>query len=100
MFKYEIILYWSNADGAFVAEVPGAPWLHGARGHAGSRTHARQPSDETLDRYGARVRRSCTGTQGRAADAGVRRAGRGRHADMTVSRNTSEWMRQLDQELP
>ena len=22
MFKYEIILYWSNADGAFVAEVP------------------------------------------------------------------------------
>ncbi len=22
MFKYEIILYWSNADDAFVAEVP------------------------------------------------------------------------------
>ena len=22
MFKYEIILFWSNADGAFVAEVP------------------------------------------------------------------------------
>ena len=22
MFKYEIILYWSNVDGAFVAEVP------------------------------------------------------------------------------
>ena len=25
MFKYEIILYWSNADGAFVAEVPELP---------------------------------------------------------------------------
>ena len=23
MFKYEIILYWSRADGAFVAERPG-----------------------------------------------------------------------------
>ena len=22
MFKYEIIVYWSNVDGAFVAEVP------------------------------------------------------------------------------
>ncbi len=25
MLKYEIILYWSNADGAFVAEVPELP---------------------------------------------------------------------------
>ena len=25
MYKYEIILYWSNADGAFVAEVPELP---------------------------------------------------------------------------
>ena len=25
MSKYEIILYWSNADGAFVAEVPELP---------------------------------------------------------------------------
>ena len=24
-FKYEIILYWSNTDGAFVAEVPELP---------------------------------------------------------------------------
>lgn len=24
-YKYEIILYWSNADGAFVAEVPELP---------------------------------------------------------------------------
>ena len=25
MYKYEIILYWSNADGVFVAEVPELP---------------------------------------------------------------------------
>ncbi len=25
MYKYEIILYWSNADSAFVAEVPELP---------------------------------------------------------------------------
>ena len=31
MFKYEIILYWSRADGAFVAEVPELPgcMVHG-----------------------------------------------------------------------
>ena len=25
MYKYEVILYWSNADGSFVAEVPELP---------------------------------------------------------------------------
>ena len=25
MYKYEVILYWSNEDGAFVAEVPELP---------------------------------------------------------------------------
>lgn len=25
MFKYEIIMYWSNEDGVFVAEVPELP---------------------------------------------------------------------------
>ena len=25
MYKYEVILYWSNVDGAFVAEVPELP---------------------------------------------------------------------------
>ena len=25
MFKYEVILYWSNVDGSFVAEVPELP---------------------------------------------------------------------------
>ena len=33
MHKYEIILYWSKADGAFVAEVPEAMdlWIDTAR---------------------------------------------------------------------
>ena len=32
MYKYEIILYWSEEDGAFVAEVPQLPgcMAHGA----------------------------------------------------------------------
>ena len=32
MYKYEIILYWSNADDTFVAEVPELPgcMAHGA----------------------------------------------------------------------
>ncbi|MBI2305354.1 MAG: type II toxin-antitoxin system HicB family antitoxin [Chloroflexi bacterium] len=25
MYKYEIIIYWSNEDGAFIAEVPELP---------------------------------------------------------------------------
>ena len=25
MFKYEIIIYWSNEDGAYIAEVPELP---------------------------------------------------------------------------
>lgn len=25
MYKYEVILYWSNVDGSFVAEVPELP---------------------------------------------------------------------------
>ena len=32
MYKYEIILYWSNDDGAFVAEVPELPGCM-AHGH-------------------------------------------------------------------
>ena len=35
MFKYGIVLYWSNDDGAFIAETPGTSGLHGARSHAG-----------------------------------------------------------------
>lgn len=36
MSKYEIIIYWSNADGAYVAEVPELPGCaaHGATAEA------------------------------------------------------------------
>ena len=37
MHKYEIIIYWSNEDGAFVAEAPGATRLRGPRRHARGR---------------------------------------------------------------
>ena len=37
MFKYEIILYWSNADEAFVAEVPELP---GCAAHGDSQENA------------------------------------------------------------
>ena len=42
MYKYEIILYWSDADSAFVAEVPELPGLHGSWRHTGSRSATRQ----------------------------------------------------------
>ena len=32
-YKYEIIIYWSDEDQAFVAEVPELPGLNGGRGH-------------------------------------------------------------------
>ena len=32
MYKYEIILYWSDADGVFIAEVPQLP-VCAAHGH-------------------------------------------------------------------
>ena len=73
MFKYEIILYWSNVDGAFVAEVPElAKRLLGAWRHTGRCSEEHQSSDGTLDRHGEGVRRPHTGAQGRASDACVR----------------------------
>ena len=31
MQKYEIIIYWSNDDHAFIADVPEASWVYGPR---------------------------------------------------------------------
>ncbi len=35
MYKYEIIIYWSKEDKAFIAEVPEASRVHGAWRHTG-----------------------------------------------------------------
>lgn len=37
MHKYEVVIYWSNEDQAFVAEVPELP---GCRAHGGTRESA------------------------------------------------------------
>ena len=37
MYKYETIIYWSNEDGAFIAEVPELP---GCMAHGDSRQEA------------------------------------------------------------
>ena len=37
MYKYEIILYWSDEDAAFIAEVPELP---GCMAHGGSQEEA------------------------------------------------------------
>lgn len=45
MFKYEIILYWSNEDAAFVAEVPELP---GCMAHGDSQEDALQSVNEAM----------------------------------------------------
>ena len=37
MHKYEVIIYWSNEDGAFIAEVPELP---GCSAHGDTRSAA------------------------------------------------------------
>ena len=43
--KYEIILYWSNEDGAFVAEVPELP---GCMAHGDSQEAALRHANEAM----------------------------------------------------
>lgn len=45
MFKYEIILYWSNEDAAFVAEVPELP---GCMAHGDSQEDALRNVNEAM----------------------------------------------------
>ena len=45
MYKYEIILYWSNEDQAFVAEVPELP---GCMAHGQSQEAALQHVNEAI----------------------------------------------------
>ena len=45
MYKYEIILYWSNEDQAFVAEVPELP---GCMAHGDSQEAALMHANEAM----------------------------------------------------
>ena len=46
MHKYELIIYWSNDDNAFVAEVPELP---GCAAHGGTQESALQHVNEAID---------------------------------------------------
>ena len=46
MYKYEIILYWSNEDGAFIAEVPELP---GCMAHGDSQGDALKNVNEAME---------------------------------------------------
>ena len=46
MLKYGIILYWSNADGAFVAEVPELP---GCTAHGDSQETALKNVNQAME---------------------------------------------------
>ena len=45
MHKYEVILYWSNEDGAFVAEVPELP---GCTAHGDTQEAALKHAQEVM----------------------------------------------------
>ena len=45
MYKYEIILYWSNEDAAFIAEVPELP---GCMAHGDSQADALKNVNEAI----------------------------------------------------
>ncbi len=46
MHKYEIIIYWSDEDGVFVAEVPELP---GCLAHGNSQEEARQNINQAAE---------------------------------------------------
>ncbi|MDE0009367.1 MAG: type II toxin-antitoxin system HicB family antitoxin [Gammaproteobacteria bacterium] len=46
MYKYEIILYWSNEDAAFIAEVPELP---GCMAHGDTQADALASVNEAMD---------------------------------------------------
>ena len=45
MYKYEVILYWSNENGAYVAEVPELP---GCMAHGPTRETALRHAQEAI----------------------------------------------------
>ena len=71
MHKYEIILYWSNEDQAFVAEAPELPGCMAHGDDQETRVGEHQGCDAVLDRQGTGVGTTRAGAQGRAPDAGL-----------------------------
>jgi len=45
MYKYEIIIYWSSEDEAFIAEVPELP---GCMAHGGTQAAALEKANEAI----------------------------------------------------
>ena len=75
MHKYEIIIYWSNEDGVFVAE---APELPGCAAHGDSQEKALEHIKQAIDLWietAQEVRRPHSGAEGRTPDAGLRTKG-------------------------
>ena len=65
MYKYEVILYWSNEDNAFVAEVPELPGCvaHGDTQEAALK-HAQEAMElwiDTAREFGKPIEKSLTG---------------------------------------
>lgn len=46
MYKYEIIMYWSNEDNVYIAEVPELP---GCMAHGNSQTEALKNINEAME---------------------------------------------------
>lgn len=46
MRRYELIIFWSNEDEAFIAEVPELP---GCKAHGDSQTKALESAQEAID---------------------------------------------------
>jgi len=70
MIKYEVIIYWSEEDAAFIAE---APELPGLTAHGATQEDALANALDAIrvDRHGERIWRSDPGTQGSPPDSGL-----------------------------
>ena len=60
MYKYEVILYWSNADGTYVAKVPELP---GCMAHGPTQEAALRHAQEAIALWLDTARHASTATQ-------------------------------------
>ncbi len=71
MHKYEVIIYWSNEDGVFVAE---APELPGCTAHGDTQEAALEHIGQAIDLWLETAREfgdQIPETEGRTSDAGM-----------------------------